>query len=181
MSNLLPPYAKKDITAEYWTRVVSVWVILWAVCLGIGAVLLWPTYVLLSGSNDAYAESANAASERTNEYQQLSQVMVSASKKAEEIVRITDRKPVSEIISDIFSAVTTANINVTSVTVQRDGTSVSPLTVTGVAGDRLSLASFRDNLEAIPYVTGVELPIDNLAQNVDIAFSLVIEIDTASL
>lgn len=172
MTNLLPPTAKKQIVVEYWTRVICAWVLLWSVCLFIGVVLLWPTYVLLTGNNEAFAESASAATERTNEYQELSNVLTRASMHAEEIVTIGTRPLLSDVVRDVLTVVDTSKVEITGIQIAREEAQLLPFTVSGEAVDRLALAQLRDSIESLPFVGGVDLPIENLAKNEDISFSL---------
>jgi len=179
MTNLLPPHAKKQIIHEYWVRVVCVWVIVWSVSLLVGSIVLWPTYVLLSGNNEAYAAATTQATERSNEYKELSAVLVQSSKQAEQIVAQANRQKMSSVLADVWTA-TGAGIDVESVSVSSLEGNIAGVNVTGQARDRQSLAGFRDRLDALPYVSEVNLPIDNLAQNEDIDFSLTVTIINVS-
>jgi len=180
MTNLLPPAAKKQIVFEYWVRVFSVWVILWSVCLLISAIVLWPTYVLIVGSSEAYADSVLDASERTAQYESISQVLSQATKQAQTIV-INDRQTK---LSVVFTAVENAagsEVDLSGVTVKRNKTAIDPVQVQGVASNRQSLAAFKDRLETIPYVASVDLPIENLAENQDIVFTISVIINNDAL
>lgn len=180
MTNLIPPTAKKQIVVEYWVRVCSVWVILWSVCLMISAVLLWPTYVLIVGSSTAYADSVADASERTAEYESISQSLSRASKQAQTIV-VSERQPNLSLIFADITAVSGQGVGVSGVTLNRNDQGVAPVQVQGEASSRQSLAAFKDRLESILYVAGVDLPIENLAQNQDIEFNLTININNEAL
>lgn len=181
MTNLLPPQAKKQIVVEYWVRVVCVWIMLWSGCLLVGSLLLWPTYVLLSGNNQAYADSVNEATERNIEYTDLSRILSGASKQAESVIQLSQKKRLSEILSDIWGTVDSSAVEVATVNINRVDGQVQAVFIAGQAQDRLSLAAFRDNLEALAYVTQVDLPIENLAQNQDIPFSLTVNVDNDNL
>lgn len=175
MTNLLPPDAKKQIVIEYWTRLICSWVILWSVCMFIGVVLLWPTYVLLTGSNAVITKSAEIAIERTNEYDELSQLLTTASMNAQQIVALENNPVLSKLVEDIFNSIDTANIEITSISITRNQNEIQPISVNGIANDRISLAQLRDALQALPFVGAVNLPGD-LAQNQDINFVLSITV-----
>lgn len=174
MTNLLPPAAKKQIVFEYWTRVVCAWIILWSICLLIGLVVLFPTYMLLVWNNDVQEASAVAATERSTEYETLTTIVQSATTQAEDIVRISRRTSLTAIMDDIWGAVQPNQIAVTSISVFQEEAELQPITVRGEANDRQALAAFRDQLEQLPFVTSVDLPIENLASNQDITFTLTV-------
>ncbi len=172
MTNLIPPAAKKKVVFEYWTRVVCAWGVLWSVCILVGAFLLWPTYVLLTGNNSAYASFFSAASERSDEYEELSKQLVVTSLQAKQIVELSNQMKLSDVLSDIWSVTDQDVIEVDKLTIDRDEAGLAPIVISGNASDRKSLAAFRDELQKLEYVTNVELPIKNLAKNEDINFSL---------
>ena len=180
MTNLLPPAAKKQIVFEYWIRVFSVWIILWSVCLLISAIVLWPTYILIVGSSEAYADSVLDASERTAQYESISQTLSQATKQAQTIV-IQDRQTkLSAIFSDVENAAG-PEVDLSGVTVNRNKSDIDPVRVQGIASNRQSLAAFKNRLETIPYVVSVDLPIENLAENQDIVFTLSVIINNDDL
>lgn len=176
MTNLLPPKAKKQILFEYWFRVVCAWILVWSVCLVLGSFVLFPTYVLLSGNNQVYSESATAAIERTSEYDALSQTLNAATKQAQEISVSADTVLLSVYTDEIWSIVSEDTIEISKMSVTREEGDLQPFHIAGQAQDRQSLAQFRDALEALPYVSQVDLPIENLAKNEDIKFSLVVNV-----
>ena len=180
MTNLLPPTAKKQIVFQYWIRVFSVWVILWSVCLMISAALLWPTYILIVGSSAAYAGSVDDASERTAEYESISLSLSQATKQAETIISKERQTKLSAIFTDIEDA-SGQGVVLSGVTVNRNTSEIDPVKVQGVATNRQSLAEFKNRLETIPYVAGVDLPIENLAENQDIIFTISVTINNDAL
>jgi len=180
MTNLLPPTAKKQIVFEYWIRVFSVWVILWSVCLMISAALLWPTYILIVGSSAAYAGSVDDASERTAEYESISLSLSQATKQAETIISKERQTKLSAIFTDIEDA-SGQGVVLSGVTVNRNTSEIDPVKVQGVATNRQSLAEFKNRLETISYVESVDLPIENLAENQDIIFTISVTINNEAL
>jgi len=180
MTNLIPPAAKKQIVLEYWVRVISVWVIVWAVSLLVSAFVLLPTYVLIVGSSAAYADSVADASERTAAYESISTTLTQASKQAQVVVVNARQPQLSAVFADI-SNTATQGIELVGVSIDRTDTGLGSIAVRGEATDRQALAMFRDRLEALSYVESVDLPIENLAENRDIEFSLSILVSTQSL
>jgi hypothetical protein len=180
MTNLLPQKAKKQIVVEYWVRMVSVWIILWSVTLLVSSIVLWPTYVLIVGSNEAYAESVVDATERTAAYDEIVDKLNRANQQAQAVL-VADQAP---LLSDIWSTIKQevgSSVTLDSFTITRDSTGIATVRVSGESPDRQSLAVFRDRLEAVVFITAVDLPIANLAQNQDIEFSLSVEINDDAL
>ena len=172
MTNLLPPAAKKQVIREYWLRMGSAWVMLWSVSLLVGAVLLWPTYVLLSGNNQAFMQSSVAAADSTVEFEALSRGLNESMRQAEDIMRLSKQQLFSIIADDVWEIVNRTNVTIDRLSLSRADGALQPFSVGGTAADRESLAEFRDQLQALPYVDTVELPIENLAGSEDIDFAL---------
>lgn len=181
MTNLLPPAAKKQIAFEYWTRVLCAWVALWSVCMLVGVILLWPTYVLLTGNNAVYAESASEATERVGEFESMSKTLTASSKQAETIVGLSKQEPLTLILDDVWEVVEAHRVEISGVQISREKDVLQPFSISGQADDRQALAQFRDALEALPFVSSVNLPIENLAQNQDISFSLVVKVQNSDV
>ena len=174
MTNLLPPNAKKQIVAEYWARMICAWVLVWSVCLLIGVVLLWPTYVLLTENIAARSDSVSAATERTAEFETLRAELQQSTRQAQAVLTLTEQVPLSSVVDDVWSLARPPQISLQSISVGRSGATLKPIAVSGRAFDRRSLAQFRDQLEALPYVETVDLPIESLARNENISFSLTV-------
>ena len=68
MTNLIPPAAKKQLVRLYWMRLVSAWALVWSAALMVGALLLWPTHILITGTIAAYTDTADSVQERTEAY-----------------------------------------------------------------------------------------------------------------
>ena len=56
----------------------------------------------------------------------------------------------------------------------RDNKEIAPVSLTGIARDRKTLASFRDRLLAEEQIVSVDLPISNLASDSDIQFIITV-------
>jgi len=180
MTNLLPPSAKKQIVFEYWVRVCSAWIILWSVMLLISAFVLWPTYILIVSSSEAYADSVTEASERTAEYESISRTLTQATQQAQTIIVNERQTKLSTIFTDVRN-VAGQGVDLFAVSINRKTDEIDPIQVQGVALDRQSLAQFKDRLETIEYVATVNLPIENLASNEDIDFNISVIINNDAL
>lgn len=173
MINLIPPPAKRKLRYEYWVRAVSVWFTIWSVALFAGACILLPAYVLIGSQVSVYQVSATAASEKVVNYETVSASLEQANLQARSVIDEANLPLFSEYIS-LFEAQQGSGVAITEMRLSREVTGVAPVTVSGTADDRQSLASFRDRLLAIEEVTSVDLPISNLARDKDISFTLTV-------
>jgi len=180
MTNLIPPEAKKQLVRLYWIRLGSAWAILWAAALLVGALLMYPTYLLISGTSAAYEQTAAGVIERTEAYDKMVAELDKSSLEAKTIVRTAEQIRLSEILLDIWS-VNGQGVEIASVQLIRNAQGFAPIGLTGEAADRQALASFRDRLESLPYVEQVNLPIENLATNQDINFTITVTVNLKSL
>jgi hypothetical protein len=173
MINLIPPTAKKSLKFEYWIRVFSVWLLIWATTLIIGASLLLPTYVLIGSQIVAFSESAALASEKVNNYQNVSKTLVQSSQQARFALNESELPAISDYV-DSLKSLEGSDIIISRISVRRDADGLQPIQVSGEAESRQSLASFRDRIVAEETVMEVDLPISNLAQDKEIFFNLTV-------
>jgi len=180
MTNLIPPNSKKQIVRLYWVRVVSVWGLFWALALLISAILLYPTYLLVTGTAAAYAETAASVTERTDIYNDMVAELNKSNQEAKAIVRMSESPVLSGILQDIWG-VNGQGIAIASINLVRQAGDIAPVALTGEASDRQALASFRDRLEALAYVEKVDLPIENLAGSQDISFTITVTVNSQNI
>lgn len=180
MTNLIPPESKKQLVRLYRVRLVSAWAILWSAALLIGALLMYPTYMLISGTSAAYAETAASVTERTETFDSMVAELQATNQEAQMIVRSADEAKLSEILTDIWS-VNGQGVTISSVQLIRGEQGIQPISLNGEAENRQALASFRDRLESLPYVLEVNLPIESLAQNQDISYTIRVTINSDNL
>jgi hypothetical protein len=176
MTNLIPPSAKKAIKREYWVRVLTVWFLLCAGALLLGIFVLVPSYVLISSQVAVYSQSAQQAAEKVVTYDNVSVGLVRASEQAAIIFEGKDTIALSQYVQRLTS-LQNQNVRLTDVTINKTKNVVDPIQLAGEASSRQALAAFRDRLLAEPYITAVDLPLSNLAQDRDIIFSLTVSID----
>lgn len=180
MTNLIPPESKKQLVRLYFVRLVSAWSLLWSVALLVGALLLYPTYLLITGTSDAYAQTAQSVNARTAEYDLMVGELNRSNEEAKSIIKATDAPQFSSLLADIWNA-NGQGVSINSVDLSAENRVVAPYVLQGVATDRQSLALFRNRLEALPYVTEINLPIENLAGNQDIDFVISVTVNTKAL
>lgn len=170
MINLIPPKAKKGIIFEYWIRVVSVWMILGSFVLLLGAAVLFPVYVLIGVQ---ISDDAIAATEKVNNYENISSQLIRASEQARYIKEESNYDLFSEYLN-LFEELKGTAVILNQIQVARKENEVAPVILNGIADDRQSLASFRDRLLSDKNITSVDLPISNLARDKDIPFSITV-------
>jgi len=180
MTNLIPPAAKKQLVRLYWIRLISALAILWAVALLVSFLLMYPTYLLISGTSAAYAETAASVVERTDTFNEMVAELDKSNQEAKNIVRSAEQVKLSTLLSDIW-LVNGLGVEVSGVNLSRDVKGWAPIGLTGDAINRQALASFRDRIEALPYVEQVNLPIENLATNQDIDFTITVIVNQDNL
>lgn len=180
MTNLIPPESKKQLVRLYLVRLISVWSLLWSVSLLLAALLLYPSYLLITGISAAYVETAASVSERTEVYDAIVEDLNRSSQEAKVIVQTNQESSLSDLLQDMWS-VNGQEVEITSVQLSRNADGVTPIGLTGEAVNRQALALFRDRLDALPYVTEVNLPIGNLAENQDINFTILVSVNSDNL
>jgi hypothetical protein len=176
MINLIPQTAKRTVAKEYWFRVISAWLFVFSFVLFIIACLLIPTYATITSQISAYEESAEAALAEMNRYTLSSATLIEASKQASLILKMSDRPNYTALIKK-FEGMQNEGVSFTriAIDVNEDG-SLRPITISGKADTRSSLATFRSTLLSDPTIEDVLLPISNLAQEKDITFLITINL-----
>jgi hypothetical protein len=173
MINLIPRKAIRNNLIEYWVRVLTVWLLLISITLFVGAGILLPTYVLINSQVSAYESSAAAASEKVANYEDVSQELIRSTQQAKMVLDESALPVFSEYI-DLLQGMQGSEIEITEIRLFRDQAGTAPITVSGEAGNRQALASFRDRLLEHEEIAIVDLPISNLASDSDIMFSLTV-------
>ncbi|MEN9920843.1 MAG: hypothetical protein RL538_736 [Candidatus Parcubacteria bacterium] len=175
MINLIPPEAKKRVTKEYWLRVVSVWSLSGTMALIASICILVPAYVLITIQISANEGVSQAASEKVAEFESVTKELSVANQKAKAVLENNRFEPVSPLVA-MVRAHESAEVRVSQITVSRTKDGFAPIVVAGEADSRQALAAFRDRLLNEPNVSGVDLPISNLAKDKEIQFSLTITV-----
>lgn len=179
MINLIPPSAKKSIQTEYWLRVLSVWCTLWSVALLMGSAVLVPSYVLIVSQVKVYADSAQEASQKILDFENVSKDLGRSSQQAGTLLLGLKQPLMSEYISR-FKELEKPGINISKITMSRNETGLAGAQIAGQAENRQALADFRDRLRGEATIAGVDLPISNLAKDKDIQFALTVTFKNAT-
>ena len=180
MINLIPTSARRRIRTEYWVRVLSVWALTLAAALAIVATLLLPPYVLVTSQEAAYADSAADVAAAVEAGDAAEAALADANAQARRVITSAEQPRFSDLFA-IIEAAAPNSVVIDSVAFSRSSEGmIEPIRVQGVAATRQALATFRDALDAQPRVTGVELPISNLASDRDLTFSLTVTVSADS-
>jgi hypothetical protein len=179
MINLIPPEAKKRVSKEYWLRVLSVWFIASTAAFIASICILVPAYVLITIQIGVNENVSQAASEKVAEFESVTKELAVANQKSKIILDNDSFSPISPYVA-MVRAHESEEVRVSQISVVRSKDGFSPIAVSGEADSRQALASFRDQLLSEPDVSGVDLPISNLAKDKEIQFSLTISIKKPS-
>lgn len=176
MINLIPTRARKNILKEYWTRVLSVWMLLLGSAAVVIALLLVPSYVLVTLQSNALSAVAAEARDKSEEYDTSAIQIVDANRRGALLMEQTAELPMTELIA-LIEALAGEQVAITELRFLHaaDG-SIEPVTVVGKAATRADLAAYRNALEANNVFDAVNLPISNLAKDIDIPFSMTVTI-----
>lgn len=172
MINLIPPEARSKVKREYWVRVVSTWMLLISVVFLVVTLLKIPVYVLVNDQLEAFADSIAAAETNEQHFNEAAAKIESANAISGLLVQ-EDRVQFSDVIADI-SNTATVGIQIENYNLTRTEDNTLLIVVAGEASTRQELATFKVNLEAHARFDTVELPISNLAKDVDIPFQITI-------
>ncbi len=177
MINLIPTSAKRNIVREYWIRVINVWVFLLssiAVCL---AALLIPTHALLTGQINAYAETAEDALKKADDYDLSAASLITASQQATELLLLNEDIQFSSLLT-LLESLPQPDVSITAYEFNRTEDEIGPIVVSGIALTRQALADFRVTLLNHPRIETIELPISNLALDRDIMFTVTVTMES---
>ena len=177
MINLTPPFGKRIIKIEYILRLGSVYLILLSGVFLSGAALLLPTYVLTRAQYDV----ARVAEENReikqdifdaalDTFGDINAVMVQLS-------TLSRGEPKSRFIEEVVRNAP-AGIVLSSFSFGVSDTGEKTLTLEGRSTTRAALVEFRSAIESSHVFRNVEIPIADLARDVDSPFrmSLIIEV-----
>lgn len=171
MINLIPSAFKRNVTIEYWTRVLSVGIFILSGILIASTLLLLPVYVRINSQIDTFETAANEALERVSQHDLSSDTLVKTGARARLLLELRNEMKFSAIIT-LLQEMETSQVHIESIDLSRVDSEIGPIQLTGKALTRQSLANFRTALLARPEIDSVLLPISNLAQDKNISFSI---------
>jgi len=175
MINLIPPHARKTVKVEYWIRVISVWMLLFACACLIVCILFVPSAVVIRSEILLVESSFQDASDRNSAYKQLEDDIKIANSISTQLTTRPDDGLFTKLTSELRGLMQ-PGVVLDSISLGRTEGVVETVKITGEAGSRTYLASLKDRIEAHPSFESADLPLSNLAKDIDIPFSITIVI-----
>lgn len=179
MINLVPPQGKKLITREYLVRVFSVGALSLSLALVASTVALAPAYALFSVPSAApsvagVASTSTALSNESHTEPKATELLSAAMILAHQLQRSKDTIAAFDVVTHIESALSPA-IHTDSMSFSEDKSGVL-VQLHGIAATREGLKQFIDALKKDTYFTNAQVPVSDLAHDVDAAFTMTLNI-----
>lgn len=175
MANLLPQQARKQVTLEYWSRVMVVWMFLLAAAGMAVLTLMTPTLLLINAQKEALASQVASMQAKQEVFDAAADEVTNANTEARHIDQHDGYQSVLDLI-DRIDELSGSDVMVTQFSFRQDTEVVEPLVIQGIATDRTTLAAFRDALSADQHFQQVELPIASLAADRNVPFTMTITV-----
>lgn len=163
---------------EYWTRVITVWVVLGGTACLIVTLLLLPTYLLLSIKTSVVKEQAVVATEKVASYDVSAIELQVANRQAQILLKETTYPSYSGLMAE-FETIAGDGVVIKDFRFSQSNT-LGTITLSGLSETRENLANFRDNLESDTRFVKVDLPISNLIKDRDLLFSMTLIVATST-
>lgn len=177
MINLLPPSARKQIKLEYWTRVLTVWMVMISCGLFIIAALTFPTKVLLLALSSTLSSEMGKVKDQQQVFKELDNEVAQINALIKHLDTSKEPNFLSNLIYELDTlALPDVKLTQFNVVESVDGV-VESVNLVGFADTRTGLSEFRDRLEASVHFEAVLLPISNLTKDKDITFSLTVNLE----
>jgi hypothetical protein len=166
MINLIPPDGKRTVRKEYIARVASVWLFIAALAIASGALMLFPTYILVA--QQLTIDASNAVSDEA--YNQALKELNLAQALATKLAAPQRGVPAADILAHAEDALEDGVV-LRGISIESVG-GVPSVQAVGTAQTRELLRRFIANLESDPFFTDASVPVSDLARDVDLVFTL---------
>lgn len=169
---LIPLKDRRRLHREYVIRVVITSLFALAVSVAVGAVALFPAYIQAWFYNDA-AQSAVAVAREEKADESLEKIKAALSADSK-LLKALDSGQDDIRFSGIAGSLAKARgqTRIISFAFSRTGSTTVAVTLKGIAATRGDLIALRGRLEGIMPGTRIEVPIDQLAKNTNLEFTL---------
>ncbi len=169
MINLIPSEAQSLVRREYLMRVYTVWALLFAGAILVGATLLIPTFVLFSKQvlidEDIKIENATTDADYTKTVEELKR----ATMLADRLSTVGSTVLASDIVAHVEGArsehVSLENL---SITYEKK---VSRIEVRGIAETREALSLFLETIKRDAFFLDAQVPVSDLARDTKLPFT----------
>ncbi len=175
MINLLPPFARKQITLEYWVRVIGIGLFLLALVTVLVMIMLVPVYINLTNQVSSIGGSVADAEQIREQIVTASESLQTANQLA---VLLVNDDPYQKFTTYFFWVEEAAGnmVQIEEVLLNRRTDDFVPMQVTAVAETRQNMIQFIENLQSYSHFGQVDIPISSLAQSENIRFSVQVPI-----
>ncbi len=175
MINLIPPEGQRIVRREYLARVGAVFSLLATGALLAGALLLLPTYILLTHQLNTTTDQA-AYPEAESGYAEATRSLADASRLAKRLEAADNSAAASEILAHIDAGRPSAVALIGLTINQRpDG---AEIVARGTAETRESLRQFVDTLKRDAFFLDARVPVSDLARDTNLTFTLSLSLRT---
>lgn len=172
MINLLPNDLQKKNKALYNQRVASTALVLLGLLCVSGAILLLPSYILTGErARSIEGQWADIQANQTTELGSTRDVIASLNDTLALATSFEDTLRLTEVVTAVIAARGEGSITIDSFSLE-DASGKKALFISGVAATREELIQFTQELKRLPTLTGVELPVSNLADSENNHFSI---------
>lgn len=176
MINLIPPEGHRVLKREYALRVGSTFLLLMSVILMFLSVAHIPTYVLVKAQINSYMLEASGAAGDAIDWDSVEKEVATTNSILAQMSAAPQTALVSAAIQEIERRAQEGIIFKTFYTQDVDGV-VTEIQVQGVAPTRAALAAFKAALESSDMFVSAEVPISDLARDVNLPFAITVVLE----
>ena len=171
MINILPESGRTSVKREYTVRLIAVSLIACAAIAATAGALLAPSFLIAKGVRDTAALEAERLALKVPTVQgDPLEVLSKAQSQMTALSSVVKDTRASDAILAV-SEVIPAGVTVVRISY---GAAKREITFSGVASTRDTLLTFSRNVENIPGVYAVALPVNDLAKNEKVPFTLTV-------
>ncbi len=175
MINLLPPFARKQITHEYWVRVMAVGFFAWAVASVMVTIMLVPVYGMLADEKGVLSQKVGDAASIQGLITEANQTFVRANRYAAVLAASTEQYTPTFFTTEL-ERIADTTIQIEDIVLVYQDRKPRPITLTAISATRQDLIAFLEAVQRHQYFGVVEMPLSSLAQSEDIRFSVEIPV-----
>lgn len=172
-TNLLPQGRQRSLGRDYLFRLLTVATLGVSALVIVHGLLLFPTYLYLEqevNTREAKLEALKAASALAAEGEVGTRIDT-LTKAATQLSSLANRPTGSGTVRAVLS-VPRPGITLSSFAFAPAEGGESKMVISGSASTRAALRTYRETLDALPYVTKADLPISAYAKETDIGFAI---------
>lgn len=175
MINLIPPKGHTALTHEYVLRVGALYGFMFAGVFAAGAILMVPTYVLVSSQLNSVRPDDERMEETKEAYKNAFSHIQEANTVMAQLRGGMPNVEISAVIKEIVR-VAPKGVVFSTFRAAREGVVLSTVDVQGQATTRKTLAALKNALEASPLFETADVPISDLARENNLPFAITLTV-----